>query len=126
MPAAALDAEDGKHLLLHLRVVQADRAAADLEAVEHQVVAVALHPGRIAGSSSSTCSSTGRVKAWWAAVQRPVSSSRSNSGGSTTHRKRHWPPLSELGDEAHQLADVEPELGQRGMHHRSLAPLRSR
>ena len=62
------------------RVVQADRAAADLEAVEHQVVAVALHPP---GSVSRNCtsSSCGRVKAWCAAAQRFASSSYSKSGG---------------------------------------------
>ena len=41
------DAHRGEDPLLHVRVVQADRAAADLESVQHQVVAVAEHPPRI-------------------------------------------------------------------------------
>src|SRR5207244_2379005 len=41
------DAHRGEDPLLHVRVVQADRAAADLESVQHQVVAVAEDLARI-------------------------------------------------------------------------------
>ncbi len=43
-----LDAECREHAVLHLGVVEADGAAADLEAVQHQVVAVAEDLARIA------------------------------------------------------------------------------
>jgi hypothetical protein len=45
--ASSSRADDLEDLLLHLGVVQADRAAADLEAVEHQVVAVTEHVARV-------------------------------------------------------------------------------
>ena len=41
------DAQRGEDLGLHLRIVEADAPAADLEAVEDDVVAVALHPARV-------------------------------------------------------------------------------
>ena len=41
------DAERLEHARLHLGIVQTDRAAADLEAVEHEVVAVAEHLARV-------------------------------------------------------------------------------
>ena len=62
-------------------VVDTDRAAADLDAVERQVVPARPHRLR-----DRRTTRVGAVNGWWIAVQRPASGSRSNIGKSTTHR----------------------------------------
>jgi hypothetical protein len=82
------DAERAEDLRLHVGVVEADRAAADLEAVEHEVVAVAEHLARVALQRYCTQSSWGRVNAWCAGDPAVGPSRRTRrGGGSTTQRK---------------------------------------
>ena len=79
MPRAAEDAH------LQLGVVDAQRTAADLEAVHDQVVAVRQRRSRIASRAVRRARRTGSVNGWWFASQRSSSASHLNSGKSTTH-----------------------------------------
>ena len=90
------DAERAEHALLYVGIVQANRSAADLEAVEDEIVAVAEHLARIV-LDERTCSSCGRVKAWCAATHDLCSSSYSKSGGFTTQRNFHLSPCPYSG-----------------------------
>ena len=69
-----LEADDLEDALLHLGAVDADRAAADLVAVEHEVVGARQ---QLPGSSRSP---VGAVNGWCAAVQPPSPSAARTSG----------------------------------------------
>ena len=124
-----------EHARLQLGVVDAQRAAADLVAVHHEVVGCSSAPRRDRSRCSSTCSSNGRVNGWWFAAQRSSSSSHLNIGKSTTHsvskpvrsipsssarlQAQHAEHLvgdvARVGDHADQVAGLDAErLAQRG------------
>ena len=69
---------------LHLGPVDADAAAADLDAVEHHVVGARARRRRVVRRAASSDSSVGEVNGWCSASQRPSSSFHSSSGKSVT------------------------------------------
>ena len=84
-----------EHPALERRVVDADAAAADLAAVEHEVVRLREHARRDASSSRSMSASTGDVNGWCIATQRCSSVFHSSSGKSVTHVKANSSALSQ-------------------------------
>ena len=71
---------------LQRRVVDTDAAAADLAAVQHEVVGLARAPRPDRSRAGPTSSSSGEVNGWCIESQRCSSSFHSNSGKSTTQR----------------------------------------
>ena len=89
-------------------VVDSDAAAADLAAVQHEVVGLRAHGARDRSRACPTSSSSGDVNGWCIEYQRPSSSCYSSSGKSMTHRNSNSSGLSEvllLRDRQAQLAE---------------------
>ena len=81
------DAEQLEHALLHLRAVDADRAAADLVAVQDEVVLARPGRRRDPSQNSLRAPAPGAVNGLCAAFQRFSSGSHSNIGKPVTQRK---------------------------------------
>ena len=103
------DAERGEHLLLDLGAVDTDRPAADLRAVEHDVVRARAQRARVVeGAGRRRERVMQRVPALLARV--PLE-----------HREVHDPQqlVAALGDQVVAARDLQPQLAQRRRRRRS-------
>ena len=110
------DPERLEDLLLHVGAVDTDRAAADLRAVEDEVVAraSAARPGR-------RTSRRGAVNGWCSASQRCSSSFHSNIGKSTTHSS----VVAARRHEAEAARELQAQLAERAGRRRPAGRRRS-
>ncbi len=83
------DAEELEDPGLQRRVVDPDAAAANLAAVQHEVVGLGPAPAPGRSRAGAMSSSTGDVNGWCRRRSGPAPGPTRSSGKSVTHRKRH-------------------------------------
>ena len=102
------DVQQPEDPALHGRVVDSDAAAADLAAVQHEVVGLRAHLARRRLRACAMSSSIGLVNGWCIGDHRLSSASHSSSGKSTTQRNSNWSGSSRL----EPLRDAQPQLAE--------------